>query len=81
MPGTLLCSPRTWAEKLVDTVSYPACGGAGRSEQWLTPAEVKAIRRSKIVRIAFVAGLSHILLFILATVIPTSSRSQPLCGS
>jgi hypothetical protein len=68
-------------ENLVEIVRFSACGGAGRSEKWLTPAEVKAIQPGKIARIAFVGGLSLLLLVNLATVISTSSRSQPFCGS
>jgi len=68
------------ADNLVDTMSCPACDGAGRSEQWLTPTEVKAIRRGKIGRILFVVGLLTILFMVLVGVILSSLLTNPICG-
>lgn len=65
---------------LVETVTCPACGGAGQVEQWLTPAEVAAIRRGRIARIVFVVGALIILFTILAIVAMGPNETAPVCG-
>jgi hypothetical protein len=67
-------------EHLIEAMTCSECGGAGWSEQWLSPAELQAIRRGKIARIAFIAGASLALLVPLIIVIWNTSPVEPVCG-
>jgi hypothetical protein len=67
-------------EHLIEVVTCPECGGTGWSERWLSPSELRAIRRGKIARIVFVAGAFLALLILLAIVIWNTSPVEPVCG-
>lgn len=67
-------------EHLSEAMICSECGGAGWSEQWLSPVELRAIRRGKIARIAFIAGASLALLISLVIVIWNTSPVEPVCG-
>lgn len=67
-------------EYLVETITCPDCGGTGLVEQWLTPAEVAAIKRGKAVRVLFVAGALITLFIVLASVVLGSADTEPICG-
>lgn len=66
-------------QRFVGWITCPECQGSGRSQQWISEAEQRAIQRQKIARIVFVATLSLIPVAVLAAVI--IREPQYLCGS
>jgi len=65
---------------LVETTTCPDCGGDGLVEQWLSPAEVAAIRRGKIARFIYVAGALVVLIAVLTVVALRSDNNESVCG-
>ena len=67
-------------EHLIEIVTCSECEGTGSSEQWLSPAEIQAIRRGKVARFAFITGAFLTILITLIIVIWNSSPVEPVCG-
>jgi predicted nucleic acid-binding Zn ribbon protein len=67
-------------EYLVETTPCPACDGAGQVEQWLSPAEARAIRRKKAAAAVFVVAALVTLVLVLTIVVWGSPAEVPVCG-